>query len=405
MKYFTTSLSRADLASVYGKANVKQYARYAKLIADFKRRFSAKGCYVASSPGRIEFIGNHTDHNGGSVIGCAVNLDIAAAFAPSSNDKITICGGGFRDIVFRVSDDKRCGGSLGLAKGVVAYLKRKGYKAEGFNAVFTSDVPTGAGVSSSAAFELIIAEIISVLYNDGKVTVEDKAQAGKYAENVYFNKPCGLLDQGVIAVGGAVVIDFQNGFDYRKIDDPLPSYRYVLINTGKSHSSLTGLYAQVAEDMKAVSTYFGKQRLVEVDPKTFFSQKTQIVTAVGEQAYSRAKHFFTECARVAEVEQAAKVGNQRKIVDLVNKSGESSRYDLKNCAAFEGDRSITDAIDFAKRICPQAAARVHGGGFAGTVLCVVPKVFVDDFVAKCRRKYGVKNVMTLSVRGVGTCAF
>ena len=404
MKYFTSSLSCTDLSKVYGKANIKQYARYAKLITDFKRRFAAKGCYVASSPGRIEFIGNHTDHNGGSVIGCTVNIDIAAAFDASGNDKITICGGGFRSIVFRVNDEKVCGGSLGLAKGVVTYLKKCGYKVGGFNAVFTSDVPTGAGVSSSAAFELAIAEIISCLYNGGTVTVKDKAEAGKFAENVYFNKPCGLLDQSVIAVGGAVMMDFSSGFDFRKSVDPLPSYKFVLINSGKSHSSLNGLYAQVTDDMKAVATYFGAQRLIEVPSERFFAD-TQVEKIVGSRAYARARHFFNECRRVSEAENAIKTGNQRKVVELLNQSGESSRYDLKNCAAFDGDDSITGIIDFAKSICPACAARVHGGGFAGTVLCVVPKSSFDDFVSECRAKYGNKHVLTLSVRNVGTMAF
>ena len=404
MHLFTNKVPLSvDTTPLYGKRTLKQTLRFNSVMAQFRRAFACKNCYMASSPGRVEVIGNHTDHNGGSVIGCAINLDIIAAFLPTDNGIVHIKNKGRPDIMFNLSEiDNIHSGSHGMVRGVLSYLKQHGCRVGGFNAVFDSCVPVGAGLSSGAAFQLLVGTIQLALYNDNNLSAEMLARAGQYAENVYFGKPCGLLDEGVIAVGGVVAIDFANGFQFRKYAPILTDYDIVVVNTGKSHASLTDQYAAIPLEMKMVAEYFGATRLIDVNPQIFFDNYQRVVDNVGQRPALRAKHFFEECRRVYLAEQALSRHDQTTLIRLVRQSGLSSLTQLQNCGV-DGDTTIADALAYAAKICPDGAYRVHGGGFAGTILCIVPKAQSLRFCMDMSAKYGIKNIFRVYPRSVGAC--
>ena len=387
------------LDSLYGRRNVQELERYKALLTKFKQTYGHSSAYLCSSSGRVEFVGNHTDHNGGRVVACTVSLDIVAAFTLNGTDIIHIQGKNRSAIKFSIYDLGKVSGSASLARGVVAYLKGQGYKVGGFDAYTDSTVPTGAGISSSAAFETVIATIISELFNNGEIPAEQIAKAGQFAENEYFDKPCGLLDQSVVAVGGVVALDFADDLRYTRVQADFSKLQLVLINTGTSHSNLSPLYAAIPAEMKAVASYFGKQRLIDVDENMFFAQYDDVVKTVGVRPALRAKHFFEENHRVDELQSALSAGDVAKVVEIVNSSGDSSLLQLQNCAVDEYDTAIADIIRTARSFCP-CGARVHGGGFAGTVLCVVPAEYTTDFVEKASAIYGDK-VYPLRLRSVG----
>lgn len=402
LKFTNGTQAKPFLRDLYGKSMFDQITRYDKLIANFKKQFSKSWCYVATSSGRIEIVGNHTDHNGGKVLGCAISFDILATFLPNDSGKVRIKSEGHQDIAFNLDDIYKVdGGSLGMVKGVLAYLKDHGYNIGGFNALLHSTLPSGVGISSSAAFQSLMGAIQSHLYNDGAISPETIARAGQFAENNYFNKPCGLLDQGVIAVGGVVTIDFANGFDAKHIDELPVGYDFVLINTGGNHATLTAHYKAITDEMRQVANYFGCDKLIQVDEQQFFESYDQIVAELGLRPALRAKHFFEENHVVGNAIQALKAGDMPTFIDMVNKSGESSLAQLQNCSVGEGDTVIPDAIALAKKLCPSCGCRVHGGGFAGTILAVVPVAETLNFVAEMQKVYGENSAYVLKARALG----
>lgn len=388
------------LMDLYGCRNITQFDRYGNVLKGFKRTFNQPSAYLCSVGGRIELIGNHTDHNGGRAIGCAVNMDLIVAFCPNGTDTISIVGRHRNSIKFNVNNLDKTPGSVGLVKGVVAYLKQQGYKVGGFDAYTDSVIPGGAGVSSSAAFETAIATVLNCCFNDGLIPVEQIAKAGQYAENFYFDKPCGLLDQTVVVVGGAVAMDFAAGVSYKQIPAVLDGVKLVLIDTGASHAMLSPLYAAIPQEMQAVAHHFGADRLIDVDENAFFELFDDVKQRVGERPALRAKHFFEENRRVDQAERALSDGDLQTLIQLINQSGDSSLYQLQNCAVDDNDTTISDIIATARAICP-CGVRVHGGGFAGTVLCVVPQQYASEFCSKVTSIYGVDRVHVLRIRPVG----
>ncbi len=390
------------LKDLYGKAMLDQVQRYDALIDSFKKQFHQNYCYIASSSGRIEVVGNHTDHNGGKVLGCAVSFDILSAFLPTDNGKVLVTCDGYGDMSFDLDEiDVVEGGSIGMVKGVLAYLRDNGYKIGGFMATTHTTLPSGVGISSSAGFQCMIGAIISHAYNNGEISAETIARAGQFAENKYFGKPCGLLDQGVIAVGGVVTIDFQNGFQSRGLTAMPIGYDFVLVNTGGDHASLTSHYAAITDEMRAVSNHFGCNRLIEVGAQQFFDNYDLIVEKYGVRPALRAKHFFEENQVVEKAITALESGDMPTFIAMVNKSGDSSLNQLQNCSVGEGDTVIPDAIALARKLCPEGASRVHGGGFAGTILCVVPQEQTANFVCEMQKVYGDHSAYALKVRKLG----
>ncbi len=402
MEKFTCARQASGrFVALYGKKTFHQLKRYESLIRKFKRKYGASYCYLASSSGRVELVGNHTDHSGGKVVGCTVNLDIIAAFLPDDSGMVTVCSNGYRDIKFALDDvDNVESGSIGMVKGVLAGLKKRGKNIGGFRALLNTTVPSGAGISSSAAFQLLVAVIQNALYNDGSLSPRLMAEVGQYAENVYFQKPCGLLDQGVIAEGGVVTIDFKNGFSATKLDGNLAGLNLVVIDTGKSHASLTEHYAAIPAEMKAVATHFGKDRLADVDEKLFFDNLRRVEREVGNRPTLRAKHFFEENRRVDDFCAALQNGDKASLLKIIGDSGDSSISQLQNCNVND-DRTVAEAVEFVRKVCPQCASRVHGGGFAGTILAVVGDREVKKLCDEVSKRYGKEKVHALKVRTIG----
>lgn len=402
MEQFTSGRQAVSkFADLYGEKTFRQFLRYDELVRHFKRKFKTRFCYLASASGRVELIGNHTDHNGGKVVGCTIDADIVAAFLPDKSGKVHIEGNNYRNIDFDIADIFMVeSGSIGMVKGVLAALSNRGYKIGGFKAMLNSTLPSGAGMSSSAAFQLLAASIQNHLYNLGKISAKVLAEAGQFAENVYFKKPCGLLDQGVIAVGGIVEIDFRNGFETRRLQNNNQSLDFVVVNTGKSHSSLTEHYAAIPQEMKQVAEFFGKQRLADVDEMAFNLHFDKVAQATSQRAALRAKHFFEENARVEKAVDALRQGDKQRLLSLVNQSGDSSIYNLQNCSVGK-DTTVADAVTFARKICPNCASRVHGGGFQGTILALVEAKDVICFTEEMSERYGKDNVKVVRVRNCG----
>ena len=295
------------------------------------------------------------------------------------------------------------GTSIALVKGVVDYYNRSGKKTGGFSATMTANVPKGSGVSSSSSFELIIAEILNVKYNGGQLGPIFKAKASQYAENVYFGKPSGLMDQSAIALGGVNLVDFSDSAEpkVQKAHWAFDDLDIYVISTGGDHSNLTDDYSAIPEEMKQVAAQFGKKLLCEIDRDRWEAEKESIKGSVSERAYLRAEHFFEENERVEKAVEAINGGDEQAFIDIVNASGLSSRYKLQNTYSEKGgSRNLENALDKVVKIEGVRASRVHGGGFAGTIL-----VLVDNKAAsaesKLRAEFGDGNVFKLAIRRKG----
>ncbi len=393
--------------SLYGEITEYQTVRYSELFDKFKKSFNVDCVYFASSSGRVEVCGNHTDHNGGRVVSCAISLDTLSAFLPTENGVIHIKSEGYEDIVIDLNNeaDEKIGTSPALVRGVVVGLKERGYKVGGFNACFTSNVLGGAGISSSASFEVLVVEILNFLYNDGKIDNEEKSKIAQFSENVYFGKPCGLLDQTAIAFGGLKRLDFSNKqkISVTNIDNNLSDYTLILINTGGSHADLTDEYAAIPKEMFAVANILNKERLIDIDKTEFFRLLPKIYTSVSDRAILRAIHFYEENERVDAVFNALSNDNYDLFIKMINASGESSLCKLQNCyVAGRAEQPIPKALAVAKTFNINGASRVHGGGFAGSILNIVKNSEKDAFISKMKKFYSDSDILPLRVRSVGT---
>ncbi len=396
-----------EFPALYGEITEAQKARYEAEFKRFKKEFGVDCAYIASSSGRVEVSGNHTDHNGGRVVSCAISLDTLAMFLPSDNNVVHIKSEGYPDIIVDLDGEEveKIGTSPALVRGVAVALKERGYKVGGFNACFTSNVLGGAGISSSASFEVLISEIMNFLFNDGVITADVKSVVSQYAENVYFGKPCGLLDQTAIAFGGLKKLDFvdKNKIDVTAIDNALSDYTLVLINTGGSHANLTDEYAAIPAEMKAVAKEFGKERLIEISEEEFYDKLPTIYNKVPDRAISRAVHFYNENKRVDAIEIALDNNDYDTFLNAIKESGISSLCKLQNCyVAGSNEQLIPKALAVAEKYLAGGVNRVHGGGFAGTILNIVKNDNLQGFIDGMSKYYDKKDIIPLKVRSVGT---
>ena len=384
----------------------------AALDAGFTAAFGAAPERYFSAPGRTEIGGNHTDHQRGRVLAGAVNLDTVAAVRLNGTDTIRILSKGYPMSVVKVTEltpvESEINSTPALIRGVVARFTEMGCKVEGFDAYCESTVLPGSGLSSSAAYEVLIGTIVNHMFFEGKVSQPEIAMIGQYAENVFFGKPCGLMDQTASAVGNLVTIDF---FEAGKpVIEPVDfdfgacGHALCIIDSGADHADLTDEYAAVPGEMKAVAAFLGKEVLTEIDEAAFFAAIPEIRKACGDRAVMRAIHFYQENARVPQQVAALRAGDFDKFLALVKQSGYSSYMYLQNVipAGYKAHQDVAVALALCEHyLAGRGAYRVHGGGFAGTVQAFVPYDILDSFVAGIDGALGAGACHVLSIRPQG----
>ena len=383
--------------------------RITTLAENFMSLYGDLEVTLFSVPGRTELSGNHTDHNNGRVLAASVDIDIIAIAAKVDGNEVRIKSVGYREDIVDISspnpESVRKGSSSAIIAGIADYFHKNGYKSGGFYAHTTSDVMTGSGLSSSAAFEVICARIFSEFYNDGKVTAMELAKAGKYAENVFFGKPCGLMDQAACASGGCLWMDFENSQDPKteKIDFDISKFGYSLciVNTGGNHADLTDDYASVPSEMHSVAALMGKQTLRACDEEDFMGRISYMRSIVGDRAIMRAMHYFAENRRVDKQKAALKNSNIDEYFALVKQSGDSSFRFLQNVYTNQNvfEQGISLALAITERF--GATCRVHGGGFAGTIQAYVKNELVADYKKTIEAVFGENACNVYTIRPYG----
>lgn len=404
------------LVAVYGNDEAGfQQERYMKLAESFGKAFTEDAeLRFFSAPGRTEVGGNHTDHNNGKVLAAAINLDAVAVVAQRDDGIICVNSEGYAPITvdsadLEIKDDEE-GKSDALIRGVCARFGQLGYKYGGFNAAVTSRVLSGSGLSSSAAYEVLIGTILNYLYNDGKISAVEIAQISQYAENVYFKKPCGLMDQTACSVGGFVQIDFEDTAKpvINKVDFDIAKHGYNLciVDTGGDHADLTGDYAAIRLEMNSVAEFFGKNVLRQVPEKDVFDNMGEIRKKTGDRAIERAIHFYNENKRVERLANALSDGDFEAFKATIIESGKSSYMYNQNCFTLSnpGSQPVALALCLTEELLKgKGAYRVHGGGFAGTIQAFVPVEETEGYVSAMKKVFGENSCYILKVRSHGGC--
>ena len=401
------------LKDIYIDESVLEYQkeRYVKAIESFEELFGVKDVEIYSAPGRSEIGGNHTDHQCGRVLAASINLD-AIAIVAKKESGIVLKSEGYPMINVSLADllptKEEEGTSAGLIRGVAARLKEEGYEIGGFEAYVTSDVLNGAGMSSSAAFEVLIGNILSGLYNEGEISPVLIAQAGQYAENVFFGKPCGLMDQMASSVGNLIFIDFADVKNpvIKKVNVNFEDFNHSLciVDTKGSHADLTDEYAAIPEEMKRVAAYFGKEILKQVDKNEVYTNIPEIRQVAGDRAVLRAMHWFEETDRVIDQVNALEEENFEEFKKLIKSSGDSSFKYLQNVYSVKNLSRQEMAVGLALSdviLKGKGVSRVHGGGFAGTIQAFVPNDIVDIYKKNMEDIFGEDACHVLKIRKYG----
>ncbi|MCI7097149.1 MAG: galactokinase [Clostridiales bacterium] len=368
--------------------------------------------YFFSAPGRTEISGNHTDHQHGCVLAAAVNLVTVAEVTLNHFGLIRVQSEGYPVVEVDLNDlsvhEEEKNTTASLIRGVAAAFSQRGAQLEGFDARVRSSVLPGSGLSSSAAFEVLIGTICNELFFDRKLSPVEIAQVGQYAENVYFGKPCGLMDQTASSVGGMVFIDFENPdspvVERIDFDFSAAGHALCIIDSGADHADLTEEYAAIPGELKDVCTFFGKEVLRDIPEADFFAALPELRHRVPDRAILRAVHFYQENKRVQRQAQALRDGDFDTFLDLVSESGRSSWMYLQNITPTGATEHQDVAVALA--LCDtllhgQGAFRVHGGGFAGTVQAFVPLEMLDSFKEGIERVLGKGKCHILAIRSEG----
>ena len=421
MKHWEAMIERLEtpeterrLAELYGQNEETvryQKERYASLLRSYGKIFGDREeIFLISAPGRTEIGGNHTDHNHGRVLAAAVNLDTLCAVTPREDLKVRFHSEGYEPIEMDLTDlsprTEEEGTTDALIRGVAAGMKEAGYRIGGFDAAVTSTVAGGSGLSSSAALEVMLTGVLDALYNRFDMPFVLRAQISQRAENVYFGKPSGLLDQMASAAGGLVTVDFRDPdkpevtplqFDFAK-----KGYALVVVATGGSHADLTDQYSAIPAEMRAAARCCGREVLRDVTRDQLLGNAGRIRKEAGERALMRAFHFVDEDGRVPRQVEALRENRMEDFLHLIIESGYSSFMYLQNVYAPETDQSLSLALCMAENMLKQDGAwRIHGGGFAGTTLNFVPLDKADDFVATMNSVFGEKACKVLNIRPEG----
>lgn len=400
--------------NIYGSSTTEldyQKQRYIKAVEQFAALYPEReDVRIFSAPGRTEIGGNHTDHQCGCVLAAAVNLDVIAVAALHQDGVIRVNSEGYKPFEVSLNDVSADGkkGTAAIVSGIAAKFMDNGAEIGGFDLYCTSDVLCGSGISSSAAFETLIGTIIDTCYNDGKAGAVEIAKIGQYAENVYFGKNSGLMDQMVSSVGGLVFIDFYDTenpdidsftFDFEKY-----GYCLCITDTRSSHADLTEDYAAIRREMESVAVHFGKPCLRQVSEVAFFDAVPKLRETCSDRAIIRAAHFFEENNRAKDEAAALKHNDIEYFLKLVRKSGHSSATLLQNqfSCSDETKQAIPLAIMMSRKfLFDKGAVRVHGGGFAGTIQAFVPVELTDRYIAEMNIVFGEGACRKLRIRPVG----
>lgn len=403
------------LEQMYGQGKASENAARYQLVAEgFRKEFGDKEFEFFTSPGRTEIGGNHTDHNHGKILAGSVQMDCVAAAAANGTNKIHIISETYHQrLEINLNDlapTEQTTGTLPLVKGVLAGMKERNYQLQGFDAYVTSNVIGGSGVSSSASFEMLICSIVDYLFNDYTRDVVSYAKAGQYAENKYWLKASGLLDQMACAVGGIISIDFANADApaLRRVDCNFHDLNLdlVIVNTGKGHADLSAEYSAVPSEMKSVAKFFGKEVLAEISEEQVIANAKAIRKTCGDRALLRSFHFFEDCKRVDAQVAALEKGDKDTFLKEITNSGNSSWKWLQNCYVNETpqEQSITCALALTELYLQKiqaGACRVHGGGFAGVIAAFLPKEHTKDFCTYINKALGEGSAFVMHIRNQG----
>ena len=384
----------------------------AKLDQGFADTFGGAPTRYFSAPGRTEIGGNHTDHQCGRVLAGAVNLDAVAAVRPNESNVIRVLSEGYSlcqvDITDLLPRAEEINTTMALIRGVAARFTQLGCKVEGFDAYVTSTVLPGSGHSSSAAYEVLMGTIVNHLFFDGKISQPEIAMIGQYAENVYFGKPCGLMDQMASAVGNMVTIDFLDKENpvIQKVDFDFAACGHALciIDSRASHADLTDEYAAITQELKAICGYFSKEVLTQIEEKDFVAAIPALRDRFGDRAVLRAYHFYKENARVPQQVAALQKGDFDTFLKLIKESGYSSYMYLQNVipAGYREHQDVALSLALCEMyLGGRGAYRVHGGGFAGTVQAFGPTDMLEDFCKNIDAVLGEGACHVLSIRPQG----
>lgn len=389
-------------------------SRAIRVVEAFQKQFPHHAdVTLFSSPGRTEIGGNHTDHQHGHVLCASVNLDMLCCAAPNGTNIIRICSEGYPALSVSLDEllprEEERSTSAALVRGVAAKMAQLGLALQGFDAYMTSDVLSGSGLSSSAAYEVLVANIFNY-YCGGTLDAIDMAKVSQYAENIYFGKPCGLMDQMGAAVGGAVAIDFADPaapvVEKADYDFSQCGHALCIIDTGSSHDDLTDDYAEITREMGAVADYFGKQFLRDVPEREFYAALSPLRKNYGERAVLRAMHYYDDDRRAVAEAEALKAGDFPRFLSLVNESGLSSATNLQNIWSVGAPKhqAVSLALALGKKLLGGTGAiRVHGGGFAGTIQAFVPNEKLGTFKDGMEAVFGAGKCHVLHIRPVGGC--
>ena len=404
------------LEELYGKSGINEnLKRYEGILNGFEKQFGQRDIKLFSSPGRTEISGNHTDHNNGKVLGGSINLDCIAVAAVNDSPQVNIVSESFSQ-KFKINiNDIEPGvdkiGTVELLKGILAGFRERGANIGGFDAYITSNVISSAGVSSSAAFETLICQIINTLFNEGKLSKTDYAYIGKYAENNYWDKASGLLDQMCCAYGGLISIDFKNP-DVPKVEEinfdfASAAHDLIIVQTGRGHADLSADYSSIPGEMKKVAKYFDKSTLSEVDEEEFYKNLSKIRKFAGDRAVLRSIHFFDENKRVENEVRALADNDFGTFLKNITDSGNSSWKYLQNVYtnAAPNEQGITVALSLSEKFLQEnqvGATRVHGGGFAGVIMAMIPEKYSDEYIAYMDKFLGKGSCYKMKIRPHGS---
>lgn len=391
-----------------------QKARYETITAGYEECYGkAQELSYFSAPGRTEVGGNHTDHNHGCVLAAAVNLDIVAAAAKNDDNVVRLKsleypGMDVIDLNDLAPQEKEMEKAASLIRGVCARCRELGYTVGGFNAYTATQVLKGSGLSSSAAFEVVIVTAISHLFNDGAIDAVTAAQIAQYAENIYFGKPSGLMDQTASSVGGFTAIDFHDPKKpvLEKVDFDLAKYNHALciVDTGGNHADLTGDYAAIPVEMKSVARLLGAEVLRDADEGEFWNRLGELRQKVGDRAVLRAMHFFSDNRTAQEEAALLKAGDFDGFKEKIIASGRSSATRLQNVFACSNpsEQGLSLALAVSEKLLAgKGAWRVHGGGFAGTIQAFVPVEMLEEYRSAMEAVFGEGTCHVLSIRSAG----